>query len=140
MKESAISEHKESFYSQDQSRVNIESSKVAIIDSYVPERTASEASILTNASAKQLPMTKHQRIQAFFEPQKIYPTLQNEVTIDEEFTEFFMFRKHFLIMSEAGKPIYTRYGDEEVLSPFFATISAIITKFQSYFVTVPERI
>ena len=43
-------------------------------------------------------------------------------------------------MSEAGKPIYTRYGDEEVLSPFFATMSAIIPKLQSYFVTVDERI
>jgi hypothetical protein len=48
--------------------------------------------------------------------------------MDEDLTEFYQFRKHFLIMSEAGKPIYSRYGDEEVISPFFATISAVITK------------
>jgi len=42
-------------------------------------------------------------------------------------------------MSEAGKPIYTRYGDEEVLSPFFATMSAIIPKLQSYFVVQAEK-
>lgn len=42
-------------------------------------------------------------------------------------------------MSEAGKPIYSRYGDEEVLSPFFATVSAIIHKVQSYFVVTAER-
>ena len=42
-------------------------------------------------------------------------------------------------MSEAGKPIYTRYGDEEIMSPFFATMSAIIPKLQSFFVKVAER-
>jgi hypothetical protein len=65
--------------------------------------------------------------------------LQHDVTIDDELTEFFKIRKHFLIMSEAGKPIYSRYGDEEVLSPFFATISAIIHKMQSFFVIKAER-
>jgi hypothetical protein len=42
-------------------------------------------------------------------------------------------------MSEAGKPIYSRYGDEEVLAPFFATVSAILHKVMSYFVLVAER-
>lgn len=42
-------------------------------------------------------------------------------------------------MSEAGKPIYSRYGDEEVLAPFFATVSAILHKVMSYFVAVAER-
>ena len=42
-------------------------------------------------------------------------------------------------MSDAGKPIYSRHGDEEILSPFIATISACMTKFQSYFVLVAER-
>ena len=86
-------------------------------------------------------MTKQQRIQAFFESRKIYPTLQShDIQIeDEDLTEFHEFQKHFLIMTEAGKPIYSRYGDEEILSPFFATVSAIIHKVQSYFVVVAER-
>jgi len=42
-------------------------------------------------------------------------------------------------MSEAGKPIYSRYGDEETVSPFFATASAVMHKVQSYFVKVAER-
>ena len=42
-------------------------------------------------------------------------------------------------MSEAGKPIYSRFGDEENLSSFFATVSAILNKVQSYFVLVAER-
>jgi hypothetical protein len=33
-----------------------------------------------------------------------------------------------MIMTDAGKPVYSRYGDEEILSPFFATISAVIHK------------
>ena len=42
-------------------------------------------------------------------------------------------------MSEAGKPIYTRYGDEEVLAPFFATISAIMHKMSCFYLSVAER-
>lgn len=42
-------------------------------------------------------------------------------------------------MSEAGKPIYSRYGDEEILSPFFATMTAILSKVQSYFVKIAEK-
>ena len=62
-----------------------------------------------------------------------------DLSMDDELTEFYQIRKHFLIMSEAGKPIYTLYGDEENLSPFFATVSAIVPKIQSFFVTVAER-
>ena len=47
--------------------------------------------------------------------------------------EFYQIRKHFLIFSEAGKPVYTRYGDEMTLAPFFATMSAVMPKIQSYF-------
>ena len=28
-------------------------------------------------------------------------------------------RKHYLIFTDAGKPIYSRYGDENILAPFF---------------------
>jgi|LauGreDrversion4_2_1035121.scaffolds.fasta_scaffold1657071_2 hypothetical protein len=42
-------------------------------------------------------------------------------------------RKHYLILSDAGKPVYSRYGDEMNLAPFIATISAILPKIQSYF-------
>ena len=76
-------------------------------------------------------MTKQQRIQAFFESRKIYPTLQGHQDIkidDDDLGEFYEFQKHFMIMTEAGKPIYSRFGDEEILSPVFATISAIIHK------------
>lgn len=58
---------------------------------------------------------------------------------DDDLSEFYQYSKHFMIMSEAGKPIYSRHGDQEVLSPFYATMSAIIHKVQSFFVQVAER-
>lgn len=47
--------------------------------------------------------------------------------------EFYKIRKHFLIFTEAGKPVYSRHGDEMNLAPFIATMSAIIPKLQTYF-------
>ncbi|PWW73764.1 DUF254-domain-containing protein [Tuber magnatum] len=39
-------------------------------------------------------------------------------------------RKHFFILSSAGKPIYSRHGDESVLSGYMGVIQAIISFFQ----------
>ncbi|KAI9722653.1 MAG: hypothetical protein M1812_001584 [Candelaria pacifica] len=39
--------------------------------------------------------------------------------------------KHFLILSSAGKPIYTRHGDENVISGFIGIIQTIISFYQS---------
>ncbi|XWS53275.1 hypothetical protein CRYUN_Cryun11dG0143500 [Craigia yunnanensis] len=36
-------------------------------------------------------------------------------------------KKHFFILSNSGKPIYTRYGDEHKLAGFSATLQAIIS-------------
>lgn len=42
--------------------------------------------------------------------------------------EFFKQKKHFFIMCEGGKPIYSRYGDYLEHCGIFATFSAIATK------------
>ncbi|RPB08353.1 DUF254-domain-containing protein [Morchella conica CCBAS932] len=39
-------------------------------------------------------------------------------------------KKHFFILSSAGKPIYSRYGDETVVSGYMGVIQAIISFFQ----------
>lgn len=39
-------------------------------------------------------------------------------------------KKHFFILSAAGKPIYSRHGDESVLSGYMGVIQAIISFFQ----------
>ena len=51
-----------------------------------------------------------------------------EIDIQDSMEEFYKIRKHFLIVSEAGKPIYSRFGAEMNLAPFFATMSAVIPK------------
>jgi vacuolar fusion protein MON1 len=56
-----------------------------------------------------------------------------DIEISESLAEFYNIRKHYLVLSDAGKPLYTRYGDEMILAPFFATLSAVIPKIQSYF-------
>ncbi|CAG8684770.1 6849_t:CDS:10, partial [Cetraspora pellucida] len=38
-------------------------------------------------------------------------------------------RKHFFILSSAGKPIYTRYGDESRISSYMGVIQAIVSFF-----------
>jgi len=43
--------------------------------------------------------------------------------------EFFVKKRHFLIMSDGGKPVYSRYGDPIESNSIFATLSAMITKF-----------
>ncbi|KNC97432.1 uncharacterized protein SPPG_07355 [Spizellomyces punctatus DAOM BR117] len=40
-------------------------------------------------------------------------------------------KKHFFILSSAGKPIYSRYGDEAKLSSFMGLIQAILSFFAS---------
>ncbi|KAJ1950292.1 Vacuolar fusion protein mon1, partial [Linderina pennispora] len=37
--------------------------------------------------------------------------------------------KHYFVLSTAGKPIYTRYGDEAQLAPLMSTIQAVIASF-----------
>ena len=43
--------------------------------------------------------------------------------------EFFTKKRHFFIMSDGGKPVYSRYGDPIENNSIFATLSAMITKF-----------
>ena len=71
-------------------------------------------------------------IELFLKRDNIYPKCTN-IEIEDSMEQFYQIRKHFLIFSEAGKPIYSRYGDEMTLAPFFATMSAVIPKIQSYF-------
>ncbi|KAI9230942.1 MAG: vacuolar fusion protein MON1 [Piptocephalis tieghemiana] len=39
-------------------------------------------------------------------------------------------RKHYFILSKAGKPIYSRYGDEESISSYMGVVQAIVSVFE----------
>jgi len=47
--------------------------------------------------------------------------------------EFYKIRKHYLIFTEAGKPIYSLYRQEDIISPFFSSLSSVIPKITGYF-------
>ena len=68
--------------------------------------------------------------------EKIHPFLK-PIEIRESLAELYQIRKHYFVLTDAGKPVYSRYGDEINLSPFFATISAIIAKLQNILCTSP---
>lgn len=51
-----------------------------------------------------------------------------DIEISENLGEFYRIRKHYLILTDAGKPVYSRFGDEQILAPFIATLSAVIPK------------
>lgn len=44
--------------------------------------------------------------------------------------EWFKHEKHILICSWAGRPVYTRFGDESKLAAYLGVISAVISNFQ----------
>ena len=50
----------------------------------------------------------------------------------EELDNFFDCDRNFIIISNAGKPIYSSYGDIYALSSIYATLYAMISKIQTY--------
>lgn len=56
-----------------------------------------------------------------------------QVEVQEEVTEeaWRRRRKHVFVLSEAGKPIYSRYGSEEALSSFMGVMMALVSFVQS---------
>ena len=46
-----------------------------------------------------------------------------------DLNDFFKKSRHFFIMTEGGKPVYSRYGDEVENCGILATFSAMMTKF-----------
>lgn len=46
---------------------------------------------------------------------------------DNSQIEWCKHRKHVFVLSNAGKPIYTRYGDDQKLAPFMASLMALVS-------------
>ena len=56
-----------------------------------------------------------------------------------KFENFFKQNRHYLIMTDGGKPVYSRFGDEIENSTIFATLSAIVTKFSCFISTEKNK-
>lgn len=48
-------------------------------------------------------------------------------------SSWYAHRRHLLIYSYSGKPVYTRYGSEDGISGTTGALAAIVSKFQSFF-------
>ncbi len=50
-----------------------------------------------------------------------------EISLDD----FNKKKRHVIVMTEAGKPVYSRYGEEAEISPIVATLSVIVNKLRN---------
>jgi hypothetical protein len=62
------------------------------------------------------------------------PTLTARTTTNKllDLNNFYKQNLHFFIMTEGGKPVYSRYGDEMENCGILATFSAIMTKYTHF--------
>lgn len=51
---------------------------------------------------------------------------------ENQLEKFFQADRHYMILTNAGKPVFTLNGDIYNLSPIFATLYAIVSKAQTY--------
>lgn len=49
---------------------------------------------------------------------------------DTSHSNWFKHHKHIFVLTSAGKPIYSRYGDEQNISPFIASLTALVSFIQ----------
>ncbi|KJP85406.1 hypothetical protein AK88_04945 [Plasmodium fragile] len=51
---------------------------------------------------------------------------------DQSTPLWYKHKRHFFIFTYSGKPVFTRYGNEENLTSFYGTLLAIISKIESF--------
>ncbi|CAO2196056.1 unnamed protein product [Urochloa humidicola] len=61
------------------------------------------------------------------DPAQGWPRDKKHLDEDDASSSWRKRKKHFFILSNSGKPIYSRYGDEHKLAGFSATLQAIIS-------------
>lgn len=62
----------------------------------------------------------------------IFSSISNIERDNEELDKFFEKERNFVILSNAGKPIYALHGDIYNLSSVYATLYAMISKTQTF--------
>lgn len=63
------------------------------------------------------------------QPQPPIYNIDKETEISAD--DFRAKQRHLIIMTSAGKPVYSRYGDEAELSPVVATLNVVVNKLSS---------
>ncbi|SBT79894.1 vacuolar fusion protein MON1, putative [Plasmodium malariae] len=57
---------------------------------------------------------------------------KKKVNEDQTTPLWYKHKRHFFIFTYSGKPVFTRYGNEENLTSFYGTLLAIISKIESF--------
>ncbi|CRH01564.1 vacuolar fusion protein MON1, putative [Plasmodium relictum] len=57
---------------------------------------------------------------------------KKRVNEDQTNPLWYKHKRHFFIFTYSGKPVFTRYGNEENLTSFYGTLLAIISKIESF--------
>jgi First Longin domain of FUZ, MON1 and HPS1 len=57
-------------------------------------------------------------------------SLGSGLLLEDEMIRWRSRRKHFFVLSSAGKPIYARYGDDNIISGYMGVIQTIISFFE----------
>ena len=105
-----------------------EEEKKEISESSNDERKKKEFSFLPETNKTEIPKEVNESKEQL---NKYTQKILHKTKINKEMKleQFFEKNRHYFIMTDGGKPVYSRYGDEVENSTIFATISAIITKF-----------
>ena len=105
-----------------------EEEKKEISESSNDERKKKEFSFLPETNKTEIPKEVNESKEQLNKyTQKIIH--KTKINKEMKLEQFFEKNRHYFIMTDGGKPVYSRYGDEVENSTIFATISAIITKF-----------
>ncbi|SOV81453.1 vacuolar fusion protein MON1, putative [Plasmodium sp. gorilla clade G3] len=57
---------------------------------------------------------------------------KKKINEDQTNTLWYKHKRHFFIFTFSGKPVFTRYGNEENLTSFFGTLLAILSKVETF--------
>lgn len=63
--------------------------------------------------------------------EEFLPISDDPVDEEDAMTQWKAKKKHFIILSAAGKPIYTRHGSDNIISSYVGILQTIISSFES---------
>lgn len=91
--------------------------------------------LISTFSASNPPFEIKEPVEPVKEPKDIYIPYKLLKYPDQSMDspEFSHHKRHVFIFTPAGKPLYSRFGEEIKLSSLFASLSAILRKFEMFF-------
>jgi hypothetical protein len=97
-------------------------------------QTDVENKISSNQNSTSRNETQYDLNKSIISSDSNYADLNKRVKFNKQMdlNSFFKKSRHFFIMTDGGKPVYSRYGDELENCGILATFSAMLAKFTSF--------